>query len=350
VNVNGANHDNDDDDDDEEDENEEDSDLENGQFRIRRHDEELNDYLTVGLNKKDDDTDIHSSRTKYQIMWSRCYRLAGGILVLLSLDFVITRAYGRAFLFASASAIPTTVTATPTGTAMSTSSIGKNSLHVLMEDLWMGTPTEVDCVVVGSGVTGCTAAFYLQQHLDHRVSAGGRVVLCEARDTVGGNFISRNGMGASLSYVCLFECMLCVIVRIIENGFIYEEGPNSMQPTPALLRLSQALNITHKLVTADPSLPRYIYWNNELHALPHSLFQFVFNWPLVSTWGKLRAVCGMCGLFGLNRRRDDNNKEETIRDFATRHLGNVNSFIVHIVLCWFIVVCGCHQGKKYLRK
>jgi hypothetical protein len=134
VNVNGANHDNDDDDDDEEDENEEDSDLENGQFRIRRHDEELNDYLTVGLNKKDDDTDIHSSRTKYQIMWSRCYRLAGGILVLLSLDFVITRAYGRAFLFASASAIPTTVTATPTGTAMSTSSIGKNSLHVLMED------------------------------------------------------------------------------------------------------------------------------------------------------------------------------------------------------------------------
>jgi hypothetical protein len=206
VNVNGANHDDDDDDDDDEDENEADSDIENSQFRIRRHDEELNDYLTVGLNKKDDDTDLHSSRTKYQIMWSRCYRLAGGILVLLTLDFVITRAYGKAFLFASASAIPTTVTATPTRTAMGTSSIGKNSLHVLVEDLWMGTPTEVDCVVVGSGVTGCTTAFYLQQHLDHRISAdlsGGRVVLCEARDTVGGNFISRNGKGTCL--VIIFE-------------------------------------------------------------------------------------------------------------------------------------------------
>jgi heterodisulfide reductase subunit A-like polyferredoxin len=61
-------------------------------------------------------------------------------------------------------------------------------------------PTEVDCVVVGSGLSGSTAAFYLHRN-------GLNVLLAECNDVVGGNLISKQGIWPIFSFVCLFVCL-----------------------------------------------------------------------------------------------------------------------------------------------
>lgn len=101
-----------------------------------------------------------------------------------------------------------------------------------------------------------------------------------------------------------------------ENNFTWEQGPNSFQPTGPIIRLSKDLGILDEIVLADPSLPRYVYWAGELHALPHSLREAATS-RLMTISGKIRAVLGLFGFISAPQ----SGYEESIWEFMCRHLG-----------------------------
>ncbi|KAL5700431.1 hypothetical protein ACHQM5_025874 [Ranunculus cassubicifolius] len=69
--------------------------------------------------------------------------------------------------------------------------------------------SDFDCVVVGGGISGlCIAQALTTKHKE----IAGKVILTEARDRVGGN-----------------------IITVERDGFMWEEGPNSFQPSDPML-------------------------------------------------------------------------------------------------------------------
>jgi protoporphyrinogen/coproporphyrinogen III oxidase len=172
-----------------------------------------------------------------------------------------------------------------------------SSLSKPLSVLWAATK-EVDCLVVGSGVSGSCLAFNLVKHqnIDN-------ILMVERNDIVGGNLISKED----------------------EEGFVWEEGPNSFQPTSYICRIVHELNITNDLVLADGSLPRFVYWKGSgageklanLHALPTNLPGDLLDFNLLTWPGRIRAGLGAIGLIA----PPPTDREETIREFVTRHLG-----------------------------
>lgn len=102
------------------------------------------------------------------------------------------------------------------------------------------------------------------------------------------------------------------------DGFLWEEGPTSFTPSPALLRLITDLGLESELLLADRRLPRYIYWQGKLQPVPMRPGQMVTT-SLLSPWGKLRALGGALGF--VRPAIGVLGEEETVDQFFTRHLG-----------------------------
>ncbi|CAA7398615.1 unnamed protein product [Spirodela intermedia] len=150
-----------------------------------------------------------------------------------------------------------------------------------------------DCVVVGAGISGlCTA-----QALIVRPVGGGKgtpeVLVTEARDRVGGN-----------------------ITTVERDGYLWEEGPNSFQPSDAVLTMAVDSGLKDDLVLGDPDAPRFVLWQGKLRPVPAKPTDLPF-FDLMSIGGKLRAGFGAIGL-----RPPPPSREESVEEFVRRNLGD----------------------------
>ncbi|KAK7269541.1 hypothetical protein RIF29_22272 [Crotalaria pallida] len=148
----------------------------------------------------------------------------------------------------------------------------------------------VDCVIVGGGISGLCIAQALSTNA---AAAAANVVVTEARDRVGGN-----------------------IITVERDGYLWEEGPNSFQPSDPMLTMVVDSGLKDELVLGDPNAPRFVLWNGKLRPVPASPTDLPF-FDLMSIGGKLRAGLGALGI-----RPPPPGHEESIEEFVRRNLGD----------------------------
>lgn len=145
----------------------------------------------------------------------------------------------------------------------------------------------LDVLVVGAGISGLTIAHELA------IAKKYRVLVAEAQDRVGGAITSAKN----------------------DEGYQWEEGPNSFQPAPELLRLAVQVGLKDELVLADGKLPRFVFLNGKLNALPMSPPSAIAS--NILTWGgKIRLAIGALGF-----ARPAMAGEESVDQFFSRLLG-----------------------------
>ena len=170
--------------------------------------------------------------------------------------------------------------------------------------------TDVDCIVVGGGISGSTLAHNLH-------NSDVNVLLTEARDYLGGNVRSE-------------------LVSDSDGDFVYEKGPNSFATQPSIVRIAHELGIDDQLVFADESLPPWVNYGGKLHPLPkgqggkgpkgqielvfgpNGVLKFGLAGDLLSWPGKIRAGLGAF----VGHMPAPEGKEETIQDWVRRILGD----------------------------
>jgi protoporphyrinogen/coproporphyrinogen III oxidase len=115
--------------------------------------------------------------------------------------------------------------------------------------------------IVGGGITGLTAAFYLQRH--HIP-----VTLYEASPRTGG-----------------------MIQTTIRDGFLAENGPNTiLESAPEIPALVEELGLnSRRLYPAPGSKARYVVRDGRMVRLPQSAMTAIRT-PLLSMWAKLRIL------------------------------------------------------------
>ncbi|CAN0885159.1 Protoporphyrinogen oxidase 1, chloroplastic [Linum grandiflorum] len=150
--------------------------------------------------------------------------------------------------------------------------------------------TTADCVIVGGGISGlCIAQALATKH--NQVAQN--VIVAEASDRVGGN-----------------------IITVERDGYLWEEGPNSFQPSDSMLSLVVDSGLKDDLVLGDPDAPRFVLWDGKLRPVPSKPTDLpVFD--LMSIGGKLRAGFGALGF-----RPAPPDREESIEEFVRRNLGD----------------------------
>ncbi|XP_051141862.1 protoporphyrinogen oxidase, chloroplastic [Andrographis paniculata] len=153
-----------------------------------------------------------------------------------------------------------------------------------------GTDNEqsmLDCVIVGAGISGlCVAQALGTKH------CCSNVMVTEARERVGGNITTEE-----------------------RDGYLWEEGPNSFQPSDPILTTIVDCGLKDELVLGDPNAPRFVLWNGKLRPVPSKPTDLPF-FDLMSFPGKLRAGFGAIGL-----RPTPPGHEESVEEFVRRNLG-----------------------------
>lgn len=153
-------------------------------------------------------------------------------------------------------------------------------------------------VIVGGGITGLAAAYYLQTHGRGAVS----YTLIESAPTCGGKILTAR-----------------------EQGFVVEGGPDSfVTAKPAALELCHALGLRDELIgTNDAARQVYVWSRGRLHPLPDGMMLLIptklvplLKSSLLSWRGKARMGLEVL----VPPRRDDG--DESLAQFVRRRLGS----------------------------
>ncbi len=149
----------------------------------------------------------------------------------------------------------------------------------------MAEKINIDVIIIGAGLTGLTAAWYL-------VKQGLDVVVLEKDNRTGG-----------------------VIQTFSEDGFVYEAGPNTgVLSHPEAAELFEDLAGRCRLEIANPDAKRRLIWKSgRWHALPGGLISAVKT-PLFTAGDKIRIL-------GEPFRRKGNDPFETVSGLVKRRLG-----------------------------
>ncbi|ONK55614.1 uncharacterized protein A4U43_UnF1010 [Asparagus officinalis] len=91
----------------------------------------------------------------------------------------------------------------------------------------------------------------------------------EVRDRVGGN-----------------------VTTVERDGYLWEEGPNSFQPSDPVLSMAVDSGLKDELVFGDPDASRFVLWKGKPRTVPSKPTDFPF-FDLMSIGGKLRAGFGV---------------------------------------------------------
>ncbi|MDF9842202.1 MULTISPECIES: protoporphyrinogen oxidase [unclassified Paenibacillus] len=155
-------------------------------------------------------------------------------------------------------------------------------------------------VIIGGGLSGLSAAFYVRKYY-REAGVQPDIVLLEKENVLGGK-----------------------IETLQREGFVIEKGPDSfLARKTAMVELAQELKLDHELVTTNPNAKKtYILQKGKLHPMPAGLVLGIptelmpfLQSGLVSFSGKMRAMLD----FVLPPRRSQ--EDESLGELIERRLG-----------------------------